>query len=132
MAPKQQGEEKMSSTTPTFNHQETSATTLTEATERPTTTFADNRSVAFELDIDKTSHSTMDGRAKDSLFLRWSRISKKVAIKESNSGLLRTSIAAPTTSTSRKSFQKPGTTEKSILDCVSGCAAPGEVLAMMG
>jgi hypothetical protein len=131
MVPKQQAEEKMAST-PSFNHQETSATTLTDATERPTTTFADNGSVAFELDIDKTSHSTMDGRAKDSLFLRWSRISKTVAVKESNSGLLRTSIAAPTTPTSRKSFPKSGTTEKTILDCVSGCAAPGEVLAMMG
>ncbi|KAL3899454.1 MAG: hypothetical protein SGARI_006454 [Bacillariaceae sp.] len=69
--------------------------------------------------------------ASEPLYLRWSRLQKTVTIKESNSGLLRGSIAAPTPS-SADAFKKQGTTQKVILDEVSGCAAPGEVLAMMG
>jgi hypothetical protein len=66
------------------------------------------------------------------LFLRWSRLGKTVTIKEHNVGLLRGSIAAPTAQSDTTGFRKQGTTQKVILDSVSGCAAPGEVLAMMG
>jgi len=80
----------------------------------------------------------------DGLFLRWSRITKSVTVKPENSGLLRGSIAAPTqqsredfrtmmrnmSSESRSERQRKQI--KTILDEVSGYAAPGEVLAMMG
>jgi hypothetical protein len=67
------------------------------------------------------------------LFLRWSRVKKTVTIKDDNSGLLRSSIVAPTRgSVTDLPLKKNGNIQKVILDDVSGCAAPGEVLAMMG
>jgi hypothetical protein len=73
------------------------------------------------------------------LFLRWSRIHKAVTIKEDNSGLLRGSIVSPNTRGSAVSLNHDpsikATTKsvkKVILHNVSGSAAPGQVLAMMG
>ena len=81
--------------------------------------------------MDDTNNNNITTSASEPLYLRWSRLQKTVTIKESNSGLLRGSIAAPTAA-SADAFRKQGTSQKVILDEVSGCAAPGEVLAMMG
>jgi ABC-type lipoprotein export system ATPase subunit len=73
-----------------------------------------------------------EGKSNGSSFtLRWSRLEKTVQVKESNSGLLRGSIAAPTAD-SVNALKKSGPVTKTILSQVSGCAAPGQVLAMMG
>ena len=81
--------------------------------------------------MDDDTNNNIITSASEPLYLRWSRLQKTVTIKESNSGLLRSSIAAPTAA-SMDAFKKQGTSQKVILDEVSGCAAPGEVLAMMG
>lgn len=69
------------------------------------------------------------------IHLRWSRIQKVVTVRESNSGLLRGSIAAPTPQ-SKQALAKMGggggSTQKVILSHVSGAAGPGQVLCMMG
>jgi len=72
-----------------------------------------------------------DTTGKDGLFLRWSRLIKTVQVKENNAGLLRGSIAAPNPEAMRE-FSKTGPTTKMILNKVSGCAEPGQVLCMMG
>ena len=76
------------------------------------------------------------------LYLRWSRIIKTVTIKADNSGLLRGSIAAPTKESnesfirrrtnSKKNGNNKKEEKKNILKEVSGYAAPGEIVAMMG
>ena len=86
--------------------------------------------VAETASMDDTTNNIITS-SSEPLYLRWSRLQKTVTIKESNSGLLRGSIAAPTVA-SADAFKKQGTHQKTILDEVSGCAAPGEVLAMMG
>jgi ABC-type multidrug transport system fused ATPase/permease subunit len=68
---------------------------------------------------------------KAGFFLRWSRLVKSVEVRESTSGLLRSSIAVPTVS-SAEAFRKHGQTTKVILNQVSGCAEPGQVVALMG
>ena len=84
------------------------------------------------------------GESKFGVFLRWSRISKSVSIKPENQGLMRGSII-DLTPQSREDFRtrmlkisSGGIHERSkkhvktILNEVSGYAAPGEILAMMG
>jgi ABC-type multidrug transport system fused ATPase/permease subunit len=67
---------------------------------------------------------------KSECYLRWSRITKRVEVKEVNVGLLRSSIAAaPSPSEDAKTS---GSQIKTILNEVSGSAVPGEVLALMG
>ncbi len=78
-------------------------------------------------DNDVVNHRT----GKDGLFLRWSRLVKTVQVKEINAGLLRGSIAAPNPE-AIKEYTKTGPTTKTILNQVSGCAQPGQVLCMMG
>ena len=80
----------------------------------------------------ESNDKTLHGSSTEPLFLRWSRLHKTVTIKEHNSGLLRGSIAAPTPQSDDAFKKQGGTSQKVILDAVSGCAAPGEVLAMMG
>jgi ABC-type multidrug transport system fused ATPase/permease subunit len=67
---------------------------------------------------------------KSDCFLRWSRITKRVEVKEVNVGLLRSSIAAPPALS--EDARKSGPQIKTILNEVSGSAVPGEVLALMG
>ncbi|KAG7344451.1 ABC-2 type transporter [Nitzschia inconspicua] len=101
---------------------------------------------ADSMDIHKTQHSvsfldatdvdsndkTFHGSNNEPLYLRWSRLHKSVQIKENNSGMLRGSIAAAPVPQSNASVHNQGSSQKIILDAVSGYAAPGEVLAMMG
>jgi ABC-type multidrug transport system ATPase subunit len=87
--------------------------------------------VDLEKGIGGTTTST--NTARNGKYLRWARITKEVEIKEGNSGLIRGSIATPTPESTEES-KKKGTVavKKTILNGVSGSAAPGEVLALMG
>jgi hypothetical protein len=108
---------------------------LPSDTNNDTATILKNRSVTI-LDTsdvessDKTIHGTYSHT--EPLYLRWSRLQKTVTIKEHNTGLLRGSIAAPTPNSDAAFKKQGGVAQKIILDAVSGYAAPGEVLAMMG
>lgn len=87
---------------------------------------------------DKTKSSSPSSTM---IHLRWSKIKKEVIIKESNSGLLRGSIAAPTPESKTElaavtaaaaAATAAAPKKKVILSQVSGEASPGQVLAMMG
>jgi ABC-type multidrug transport system ATPase subunit len=62
--------------------------------------------------------------------LRWSRLVKTVQVQENRTGLGRGSIAGPQESDLDSS--KKGPVEKTILNQVSGHAAPGQVMALIG
>ena len=106
-------------------------TKRTTATTTTTTTTTPN-------DTPNTNTNTVN----TGLYLRWSRIIKTVTIKADNSGLLRGSIAAPTKESnesfirrrtnSKKNGNNKKEEKKNILKEVSGYAAPGEIVAMMG
>mmetsp|Transcript_44826 Transcript_44826/g.108777 ORF Transcript_44826/g.108777 Transcript_44826/m.108777 type:complete len:714 (+) Transcript_44826:123-2264(+) len=84
---------------------------------------------------DGADKSPSSSSSSSSIHLRWSRIKKEVVIKESNSGLLRSSIAAPTPESNAElsaATQQQQQKKKVILSEVSGDASPGQVLAMMG
>eukprot|EP00581_Thalassiosira_minuscula_P003142 CAMPEP_0183747120 /NCGR_PEP_ID=MMETSP0737-20130205/67088_1 /TAXON_ID=385413 /ORGANISM="Thalassiosira miniscula, Strain CCMP1093" /LENGTH=829 /DNA_ID=CAMNT_0025982829 /DNA_START=908 /DNA_END=3398 /DNA_ORIENTATION=- len=96
--------------------------------------------------IDGSQQKTTDKNGRN--HLRWTRITKTVEIKEGSAGLLRGSIAdtknnkALSDNKNAKSdeeapkddkpFKKNPTPSKTILNGVSGAAAPGQVLALMG
>ena len=61
--------------------------------------------------------------------MRWSRIRKTVEIKQTDSGLIRSSISSAKFDANNG---KGGAIEKVILNDVSGAAFPSEVLALMG
>lgn len=81
-------------------------------------------------------------------YLRWTRITKAVEIKDVNTGLLRGSIAGTTRELDQEDGHKndnakdveeaststkpSSSSNKTILNGVSGSAAPGQVLALMG
>ena len=71
-----------------------------------------------------------DDESKKGLFLRWSRVKKTVVIQGTYDSRL--SFGAPTIDLGQTNSAKKGNTKKVILSEVSGFAAPGEVLAMMG
>ena len=100
---------------------------MTELTEEAATPSSDtNPSVSIITDPREEGN-----KSGSSFTLRWSRLEKTVQVKASNSGLLRGSIAAPTAN-SVNAIKKLGAVTKTILSQVSGCAEPGQVLAMMG
>ncbi|KAL7557298.1 hypothetical protein ACA910_016258 [Epithemia clementina (nom. ined.)] len=81
-------------------------------------------------DIDTTAADST-GNGKKGLFLRWSRLTKTVAIKDGTGGLMGRSSISMSFHDKRPSTTERTTTKK-ILNEVSGYAAPGEILACMG
>lgn len=72
------------------------------------------------------SELNVECKPRDGFHLQWSRLQKSVEVRETSSGLIRSSIAGKDPS------KLAGPTKKVILNQVSGYAAPGEVLALMG
>lgn len=105
------------------SHSQSDSMDNTKRTQPNSVTFLDTN------DVDGTPVSL---NSTEPLYLRWSRLHKSVQIKEHNSGLIRSSIAASTPQPGSDLQKQQGNTPKVILDAVSGYAAPGEVLAMMG
>ena len=71
-----------------------------------------------------------DDKSKNGLFLRWSRVKKTGMVQGTYDS--RMSFGTPTIAPGQTDSAKKGTTKKIVLSEVSGFAAPGEVLAMMG
>ena len=122
----------------TNNADNTSNTTINNS-------FADvavDRSKTNAAVVGSNTTATTTPTTNNGLYLRWSRIIKTVTIKADNSGLLRGSIAAPTKESnesfirrrtnSKKNGNNKKEEKKNILKEVSGYAAPGEIVAMMG
>ena len=115
--------------------------TMTNADNTSNTTISNNFA-DVAVDSSKTNATATTTPTTNGLYLRWSRIIKTVTIKADNSGLLRGSIAAPTKESNesfirrRTNSKKNGSNKKeekkNILKEVSGYAAPGEIVAMMG
>lgn len=86
------------------------------------------------------SSASSSSTSPTSFHLRWSRLTKTVQLSDENKGLMRGSVASSMGGASSKSLGKnsqrqresstPST--KTILNEVSGSAAPGQVLALMG
>lgn len=104
-----------------------------ETTTNSTMTSTPSIPSASDSEISDNTKNTSRNNSNntDGYHLKWSRLKKTVMVHEKNAGLLRGSIAAPTGS-SKTDVKSVGSVEKTILAQVSGCAAPGEVLAMMG
>lgn len=68
--------------------------------------------------------------SKGGKHLRWTRITKEVEVKETSKGLLKGSIGGGAGGAA--SPDEGSTQMKTILDGVSGHAAPGQVMALMG
>jgi len=79
----------------------------------------------------ETGHDTSPTH-NNSCYIQWSRINKTVKVESNNSGLLRSSISAPSLESSKAPKDASGTVDKVILNSVSGYASPGEILALMG
>lgn len=94
----------------------------------------------------------MQQELSNGYFMRWSRLQKSVEVKDISGGLMKGSIAGPA-KTNKEDTASAGASStfslaslvarrgsgagvkdnnKVILDNVSGCAAPGEVMAIMG
>mmetsp|Transcript_5239 Transcript_5239/g.7961 ORF Transcript_5239/g.7961 Transcript_5239/m.7961 type:complete len:705 (+) Transcript_5239:2-2116(+) len=74
-----------------------------------------------------------DGTGKnDCYFLRWSRITKSVEVRDISQGLLKSSISRRNLDSDKKTKSIKGVERRTIINSVSGCAAPGELLALMG
>uniref|UniRef100_A0A7S2V8J9 ABC transporter domain-containing protein n=1 Tax=Entomoneis paludosa TaxID=265537 RepID=A0A7S2V8J9_9STRA len=70
------------------------------------------------------------GTASKGCFLRWSRLTKTVAVKDAGAGLMGRSSISMSFANASTTIER--TTSKDILKEISGYAAPGEVLACMG
>ena len=79
--------------------------------------------------------------SSDGFTIRWSRLVKTVQIQDKNTGLVRGSIAGSSGGTanggggdieSNNGGASTSNKTKTILNEISGCAKPGEILALMG
>lgn len=89
-------------------------------------------------------NGTTNKHTEEGYFLRWSRIRKTVEISDNSGGLMRGSIAGGGGAAQNRrlksslffqsatSSSTPATNKKDILCQVSGYAAPGQILAVMG
>lgn len=93
-------------------------------------TMSCNEQPHIDLDLEDPPPSDDTSNMHGRFHMRWSRLVKKVQVKETTEGLMRGSISTPTQSSRRST--KSGPSIKAILEEVSGSAKPGEVLAMMG
>lgn len=92
-------------------------------------------------EVGETNSSMSSSSTSSASFhLRWSRLTKTVHLSDENKGLMRGSVASSMGGASSKSLGKNNKTQreastpstKTILNGVSGSAAPGQVLALMG